>query len=175
MEFQESRTYQNVQSAYEYELQTLGNYVLFADRARKEELIGISLSFERFSSKSKFLAERFRNIINGEVFDTEQNLGVASEIESYAANNLYRDYALIAREEGYSNIDALFSGVANIKLNHNLVFQNYLIDIRNNELFCKPEDRLWICLGCGNILNGECAPRRCPVCLYPQGYYQLYA
>ena len=44
-------------------------------------------------------------------------------------------------------------------------------DIINDQLYCKPEESLWICLGCGNILSGLCAPEICPVCGVDGGFY----
>lgn len=173
MEFQSSRTFQNLQNAYELELQSDGRYDIFDSRAKEENLIGIARTFGQLSINSNFIANRLKRIINNGVTSTEQNLEEASQV-ALLSSNMYRQSALIAREEGFDNLEALFSGIANIKLNHHLIFQEYVEDINNNELFCKPEERLWICLGCGNILSGECAPEICPICLYPQGYYQLY-
>ena len=173
MDFQSSRTFQNLQNAYGFELQSDGRYDIFAGRAREENLIGIAMTFGQISSYSRFIANRLRSIINDGVTNTVQNLEEAAEMELFI-EDMYREYALVAREEVFSDLEALFSGIANIKLNHHRIFQEYFVDINNGQLFCKPEERLWICLGCGNILSGECAPEICPICLYPQGYYQLY-
>ncbi len=174
MDFQQSKTYQNLQSAFEYELQSQAKYDIFGVKASKEILLGISFTFETVSRNNRFIAERLRNIINGGELNTEQNLEEATENENYAGNIMYRDFSRVAREEGYGDIAALFSGIANIKLNHQLTFQTYLGEIRTNTLFCKNEEKLWICLGCGNILSGLCAPEICPICFYPQGYYELF-
>jgi rubrerythrin len=87
---------------------------------------------------------------------------------------MYRDFARVAQEEGYNDLAALFNGVANIELNHNSIFQRHLNDINSNRVFCKEESTLWICMQCGNIMNGACAPEVCPVCGFPQGFYRLY-
>lgn len=89
-------------------------------------------------------------------------------------NQLYREYARIANEEGYANIEALFNGVANIDLNHGLQLDVQYNDVIRNQVFCKPRETLWICMQCGNILSGLCAPEICPVCGFPQGYYRVY-
>jgi rubrerythrin len=174
MDFQQSKTYQNLQSAFEFETQSKALYDIFSVRADQEVLLGISFSFDTLSRNDRFIAERLRSIINGGVFTTEQNLMEASENELYAGNTMYREFSRVATEEGYGDIASLFNGIANIKLNHNFTLQTYLSDIQNNTLFCKDEARLWICLGCGNILSGLCAPEICPICGYPQGYYELF-
>ena len=88
-------------------------------------------------------------------------------------SNLYREYSATAIEEGYAEYASLFSGIANIMLNHNNSFENIIMNIERDELFCKPQEGLWQCLGCGNILSGICTPSICPICGYPQSYYQL--
>jgi rubrerythrin len=175
MDFQQSKTYQNLQSAFAYETQSKAKFDIFSIKARQEVLLGISFSFDTISRNDRFIAERLRNLINDGEFNTLQNLTEATDNELYAGNSMYRDFSRIAVEEGYGDIASLFNGIANIKLNHNYALQTYLTDMQSNTLFCKNEAKLWICLGCGNILNGLCAPTICPICGYPQGYYELFA
>jgi rubrerythrin len=174
MDFQQSKTYQNLISAFEFETQSKAKYDIFSIKARQEVLLGISFTFETLSRNDRFIAERLRNLINGGEPDTEQNLTEAADSELYAGDVMYREFSQTARDEGYADIASLFSGIANIKLNHNYAIQTHLTDFQNNTLFCQEEARLWICLGCGNILNGVCAPEICPICGYPQGYYELF-
>lgn len=174
MDFQQSKTYQNLQSAFAYETQSKAKSDIYSVKARQEVLLGIGFSFDTISRNDRFIAERLRNLINGREFNTQQNLTEATDSALYAGNTMYRDFSRIAVEEGYGNIASLFNGIANIKLNHNYALQTYLIDIQNNTLFCKNEAKLWICLGCGNIMSGLCAPTICPICGYPQGYYELF-
>ncbi|MBB2182427.1 rubrerythrin family protein [Lachnospiraceae bacterium MD1] len=173
MDFQSSRTYANLQIAYEDALRANAKYGLFSKKANQDVLMEISFIFNTASRNEQFVAERLRNILNGGTPTTLQNLGESSNYE-LEESSLYRDFARIANEEGYTDIASLFSGIANIKLNHNYTFQTLITEIQNNELFCKPNETLWVCLGCGNILSGLCAPDICPICGYPQGYYELY-
>lgn len=172
MDFQSSQTYQNIINTYEYHLKANAKYGLFAKKARQEVLIEIGFIFDTASRNEQFIAERLRSILYNGTPSTLENLIEASN-EELSESNLYRDYSQIAQEEGYEDIASLFSGIANIKLNHNSLFQSVVNEIQNNELFCQPVERLWVCLGCGNILSGLCAPERCPICGYPQSYYEL--
>lgn len=173
MNFQDSRTYQNVITAYFDQLQANAKYSLFGKKASQEDLMELFFAYETISRNEMFIAERLRRILFEGEPSTLDNLIEARDNEA-TESNLYRDYARIAAEEGYNDISSLLSGVANIKLNHNATFDNFIKEIQRNQLFCKPEEGLWICLGCGNILSGECAPEICPVCGYPQGYYMFY-
>ena len=174
MDFQQSKTYQNLQSAFAFEAQSKAKFDIYSVKARQEVLLGISFSFDTISRNDRFISERLRNLINGGELNTQQNLTEAADSELYAGNKMYRDYSHTAVEEGYGDIASLFNGIANIKLNHNYALQTYLSDMQNNTLFCKNEAKLWVCLGCGNIMSGLCAPTICPICGYPQGYYELF-
>ena len=174
MDFQQSKTYQNLLSAFSYETQSKAKYDIYSVKAGQEVLLGISFLFDTISRNDRFIAERLRNLINGGELNTQQNLTEATDSELYAGNIMYRDFSQVALEEGYGDIASLFSGIANIKLNHNYALQTHLTSMQTNSLFCKKEAKLWICLGCGNILSGLCAPTICPICGYPQGYYELF-
>lgn len=175
MDFQQSRTYSNLLNAYNLELMANTRYELSADQARQEEYIEIATVFETTARNEREHARIWlRRLGNGELPTTEQNLLTAIEFETEVGNTIYRDYARIAREEGYNEIAALFNGVANIELNHALRFNTLYDDIIRGEVFCKPVETLWICMQCGNIMSGTCAPVICPVCQFPQGYYRLY-
>ena len=172
-DFKQSRTYQNILSAYEDSLLANAKYGLFMKKATQEILIEISFIFETISRNEQFVAERLRSILFEGTPETSQNL-VEASTEELSNSNQYREYSKIATDEGYADIASLFSGIANINLNHNNTLQTVIDDIHNNQLFCKPQQRLWLCLGCGNILSGECAPEVCPICGYPQGYYEVF-
>lgn len=172
MDFGQSQTFRNLEAAYEVELMANGKYGLYAKRASQEDLIEISLLFDTVSRNEQFIAERLRRIIHATTPDTTQNL-IESRDDVLMESNLYREFARTAIEEGYSEYASLFSGIANIMLSHHNAFENMIKDIERGELFRKNQEGLWQCLGCGNIMSGLCAPNICPICGYPQSYYQL--
>ena len=172
MDFRQSQTFRNIESAYATELEANGKYELFSRIASQEELIEISLLFSTVARNEHFIAERLRSIIHSGQPDTTQNL-IEARDSVLIENNLYREYAETAIEEGYSEYASLFSGIANIMLSHHYSFENIIKDIERGELFCRPQEGLWQCIACGNIMSGLCAPEICPICGYPQSYYQL--
>lgn len=175
MEFQQSRTYSNLQSAYEEELKASTRYSIYGDRARLDGYEEIGNIYDFFSKNDKEHARIWLRRLNEGILPTTSELLLASEQEeNYAGNEMYREFARIAREEGFDDIAALFNGVANIDLNHGLRFRTLYEELERGEIFCKPRETLWICMQCGNIMSGECAPEICPVCGFPQGYYRLY-
>lgn len=172
MDFQQSQTFINLQSAYEFNLISAAKYQLFAKRAREEVLIEIALVYETISRNKQYIAEELRRRLFDGTPDTIVNL-FESRDEELAGSELYRDYSRIATEEGYRDVASLLNGIANINLNHNYTFQSIITDMQSNQLFCREEESLWICLACGNIMGGLCAPDICPICQYPQGYYEF--
>lgn len=174
MEFQQSKTFQNLQKAYERELMVSTLYNIFGDQAVAEQYIQISNIFEVVARNNKEHSRIFlRRLNNGVIPNTQSNLLSSANFETNTAT-IYREYANTAKEENYNDIASLFNGIANIALNHDLVLRTQYDNIIKNEVFCKPQKTLWICLQCGNILAGDCAPQICPICGFPQGYYMLY-
>ena len=175
MDFQQSKTYQNVLNAYNIEAEINTRYQIYADQARLEGYIEIALLYDITSRNEKEHARIWMRQLNqGVIPDTQQNLQSSYDIASNLGNSLYREYARIARDEGYNDIASLFNGIANIELNHDLNFRTYYERLTRGELYCQPTETLWICMQCGNIMSGICAPEICPVCTFPQGYYRLY-
>lgn len=174
MDFQLSRTYQNLQRSLDWELQVSSRYSIYADKARDEQYIDIGNLFDTVTKNEKEHSRIWLRLLNnGQIPSTEENLFEASQLERASAD-MYRNFSTIALEEGYTDIAALFNGVGNIELNHDLYFTERHTDVQQNQVFCKPNEVLWVCMSCGNILSGVCAPEICPVCGFPQGYYRLY-
>lgn len=175
MEFQQSQTYQNLQNAFERELMLSALFSIYSDISRRDGYQQIGDIYDVFSRNNKDHARIWlRRLNEGTLPDTAQVLAMSSEAETYNGTQLYREYSRIAREEGYTDIESLFNGVGNIDLNHGLQLETQYDNVVRNTVFCKEQPTLWICMQCGNLLNGECAPEICPVCGFPQGFYRLY-
>lgn len=174
MEFQQSRTYSNLQNAMNYELNASTLFSISGDRARQEGYQEIGSIYDTIQRNTKEHARIWlRQLNNGTLPSTSEFLISDSNLEGSAGDD-YREYARIALEEGFDNIAGLFSGIANIDLNHSLQLRMLYENVVRDEVFCKPLERLWICMQCGNIMSGLCAPEVCPVCGFPQGYYRPF-
>lgn len=175
MDFQQSRTYTNLQNAYDIELKQSTLYSIYGDIVRQEGYRQIANVYEVFQKNNKEHARIWlRQLNEGSLPNAEEALQASAQTEYYKGNQLYREYARIAGEEGYTRIESLFNGIANIDLNHGLRMETYYNEVVRNQVFCKEQSTLWICMQCGNIYGGECAPEICPVCGFPQSYYRWY-
>ncbi len=174
MDFQQSQTYKNLQDSFQRESILTAFYLLNEDQARREDFMEIGNIFATAARNEKEHARIWQRFLNtGILPNTEENL-LASSNSASGLIEVYRTYARIATEEGYLDIAAMFNGIANIEFNHDLAFRTQYNDVVTNQVFCKPEDTLWICMQCGNIMSGKCAPEICPVCGFPQGYYRVF-
>ena len=67
----------------------------------------------------------------------------------------------------------MFEGVAAIEKNHEERYRALLENIKNETVFNKGTEQMWICRNCGHVHFGPKAPQVCPVCSHPQSYFEL--
>lgn len=175
MEFKQSKTYKNLQTAFEGELKAAARYRLYADKAKKDGYIAISDTLLETSEDEQAHAEIWLKVLlGGTLPDTADNLETASRSEQSEWTTLYRQFADTARDEGYGRLSQLFLAVANIEKRHDRNLQGLLQDIRQSRVFSKPAETVWICLNCGHTQKCCCAPQKCPVCGHPQAFFRTY-
>jgi rubrerythrin len=173
--FINSQTYQNLINAYNRDLVESAKFQMSGDYARREGYHQISNVFYTSSGNETRHAERWLRFViqSDELPPTLSNLQDAAKEVYYEGTDLYTQYAQIAREEGYTDIANTFDAVALIERHHYYTFNRLAENIQNNQVFCKTTSTVWICIACGNLVWSDCAPDICPVCQYPQGYYEV--
>lgn len=179
MELKDSQTFINLQKAFDGELVVSSKYRIYGSKARSEGYQQIGDIFDETAHDDQEHARMWLKLMNnGEVPSTLENLENSVEtplfIEEDELTQTYQSYADTARKEGFTEIATLFDGVANIERDHNSRFRALIQNIVTDQVFCKKNEVVWICLNCGNLLWGKCAPERCPICFFPQGYYAIY-
>lgn len=175
MKFSESNTFKNILKTLDGELKASTKYEIYAMKAKEDGYEQIGNIFDETSGNEREHAEIMMKLIhNGEVPDTLTNLKDSISGENAEWTNLYKGFAEEARQEGYDAIGRLFDGIASIEEYHEFRYGELAKNLEQGTLFCKEEQVWWICLNCGYIYCGECAPKHCPVCGYPQGYFELY-
>ena len=86
---------------------------------------------------------------------------------------MYKDFAKIAREEGFTEIAKKFEMVGEIERTHMERYKTLYKNIEDGLVFSHEGDRMWMCLECGHIHVGKTAPQKCPVCSHPQAFFEL--
>ena len=88
---------------------------------------------------------------------------------------MYKNFAEIAKEEGFMELAAQFAGVAKIEKRHEERYRALLKNVETAAVFEKSEVKVWECRSCGHIVVGTKAPEVCPVCSHPQSYFEVHA
>ncbi|MGI6167267.1 MAG: rubrerythrin [Eubacteriales bacterium] len=174
MELKGSRTEANLLAAFAGESQARNKYTYYASKARKEGYEQIAAFFEETANNEKEHAKIwFKLLHGGEVPDTVTNLKDGIAGENYEWTEMYAEFAKVAREEGFTQIAALFEGIAKIEKEHEERYKKLLSNIENGQVFSKSEEVVWICSNCGHVVVGKNAPEKCPVCAHPQAFFKI--
>ena len=170
MELKGSKTEKNLQIAFAGESQARNKYTYFASKAKKDGYVQIANIFEETANNEKEHAKLWFKALGG-IGDTSENLLAAAEGENYEWTEMYKEFAKVAREEGFDKIAAQFEGVALIEKRHEERYRKLLANIKSGLVFSKDGDTIWECANCGHIHIGKEAPLECPVCAHPQAYF----
>jgi len=174
MEFKGSKTEANLLAAYVGESGARNKYDYYASQAKKEGYVQISNIFGQTAANEKEHAKLwFKYLHGGAVPNTKENLKDAAAGEHYEWTEMYKEFAKTAREEGFTDIAEAFEGVAAIEREHEERYMALYNNIEEGKVFEKEEPKVWICLNCGHVHVGETAPKECPVCHHPQGYFEI--
>ena len=169
-----TKTEQNLKDAFAGESQARNKYTYFAEVAKEEGYEQIAEFFTETAGNEKEHAKMWYKLLHdGHVGKTEQNLNIAAFGETGESQDMYPDYAKVAREEGLEEIAALFDGVAKIEAIHSIRYSRLLNNLHENQVFEKPNPVVWECRNCGHRQVGKEAPVQCPVCGYPQSYFPM--
>jgi len=173
MDFENSKTYKNLQEAFAGESQARNKYTYFASKAKKEGFEQIAAFFEETANNEKEHAKMwFKLLCGGEIQSTKDNLLAAAEGENGEWTDMYDRMAREAEEEGYKDIAFKFRAVANIEKEHEERYRKLLANIEDDRVFNSDNEEIWICRNCGHIHTGKKAPMTCPVCAHPQSYFE---
>lgn len=182
----DSKTKENLLKAFAGESQARNRYTFAAETAKNEGLFIIEDLFIYTANQEKAHAQEFMkrlkefsggdiNISTAYPVEVEDKtltlLKSAEKHEMAEFDQIYKDFANIAKEEGFEAISTLFDNIASIENVHGNRFGAFAKDLEANTLFKKADAIPWMCTNCGYIYEGTEAPKACPVCQHPQGYF----
>lgn len=174
MELKESQTWANLMSAYAGESQACVKYQYYASKARADGFQQMGNIFEETSGNEREHAKIWFQLLHDGMPETLSNLQDAAAGEHFEWTQMYAEYAAKAREEGFERIAALFEMVGKIEAMHEARYRRLAKNIESGEVFKRVGERKWICLNCGHVHEGEEAPKVCPVCAHPQGFFEIW-
>lgn len=172
MEFKGSKTEKNLMDAFSGESKARNMYTYFASRARKDGYEQIARIFEETGNNEKEHAKIwYKYLIGGAIQDTKTNLEISIKSEHYEWTEMYKNYAKVAREEGFEDIAQHFERVATVEKFHNERYEKLLKTMNDGETFKRDKKVIWECGNCGYHIIGEKPPETCPLCEHPKAYF----
>jgi len=176
------KSHENLLKAIAGESMARNKYTYYAEIAKKEGQIWISKIFEETADNERAHAQEELELLNVKVqmtntYDihplgkTLENLRHASESETYEFGTMYPDFEKVAREEDEIKIATLFQKISEVEKNHAARYTLLADKLEKNMLYKSDTEIEWKCLNCGYIYKGKYAPKNCPLCQKPQGWY----
>jgi rubrerythrin len=182
-----TQTEKNLLAAFAGESQARNRYTYFADVAEHAGYHQIAAIFRDTADNERAHAKRFFELLEGGeavitagypagiIGDTAANLEAAAAGEHMEWTTLYKDSAAVAKQEGFPRVAVVFTEIAEVEEGHEQRYLKLLKNVREGAVFQRDEQVSWRCRNCGYIHKGASAPKTCPACLKPQGYYELLA
>lgn len=189
---QGTKTLANLMKAFAGESQARNRYTYFASVALKEGFNQIQDIFLETANNEKEHAKLFYKHLDAGLGGTHQavpveftatypvaygntyeNLIAAAAGEHEEWSDLYKNFGDIAEEEGFHDVAVTFRMVSRVETHHESRYLKLAENIKNGQVFSKPEPTSWICENCGYVHTGSSAPEMCPACKHPKAYFEL--
>ncbi len=183
--FRSSRTAHNLLLSFSAEAQARTRYNFFAEQARVEDLIEIARIFDETAEQEYEHGLRFFKFFNGGeleitgtfptgvIKDTRTNLIAAADLELFVHDKMYKIFAEIAEEEGFSRAAETFTAINVAEAHHELMFRALAGSLASGRAFKRQEKMVWKCLNCGYLHEDTSPPDKCPACVKPPGYFAI--
>lgn len=159
-----SKTEANLLKAFSVESEQRNKYVYFAEVAKKEGLLQIADILKKNALNEEAHAKVWYNILNSGVGSTYDNILEAIEEEAEEYEEMYLEFEMEARKEGFDAIADLFKKVAKIEKGHKEELNKIIEMLDNNHIFEKDKETVWECANCGYTVVSKKAPEECEVC-----------
>ena len=165
-------TYDELKAALVGESLARNKYRKFAGIAKKEGHFAISKIFEETAENEYEHAAMIMNLM-GDVAgkDTAECLQKALDGETYEWKEMYPKMRDVAKEEGKKEAEEYFAHVIVSEMHHAKRYANLLKLLKEGKLYKSDKPEKWFCTNCGYIHTGMEAPKECPNCKHPQGYF----
>jgi len=187
-----TKTAENLLKAFAGESQARNRYDFYANVADKEGYRQIRNIFLETAENERQHAKRFFNFLVEGFGDelptvveinagypvakgnTLENLKAAAAGENEEWTELYPMFAAIAKEEGFPEVSAGFLKIAEVEKRHEARYIKLANNVEKDTVFKKDTPVEWKCERCGYIHTGDAPPQKCPACLHPQAYFEVF-
>lgn len=180
-----SQTEKNIMIAFAGESAARNRYTYWAALAKNEGFVQVANIFEETANQEKEHAKRLFKFFEGGMVETMvslpagllgktyDNLTAAAAGEHEEANEMYPNFAKVARDEGFGDVAKTMEAIAIAEDWHEKRYLALAANIKESQVFVRPEPVHWRCLNCGYIHFGTEAPEVCPACIHPRAHFEL--
>lgn len=176
MEFKGSKTEANLLAAFAGESQARNKYTYYSSQAKKDGYEQIAAIFDETANNEKEHAKLwFKYLHDGKIPDTMENLKDAAAGENYEWTEMYKEFAEVAKEEGFTEIATAFELVGKVEQEHEKRYNTLIKNLEEGIVFSKSGEVVWLCRNCGYLHVGQKAPQQCPACKHPQAFFEIHA
>lgn len=197
MNFCESKTKENLARAFISEVVDGARYQFMAKDAKSKGFGFLNKTFKQLATNEMAHARVFYDFIlnegksdckcNGEGCENidvsvglpypnymiPDSLKISSVIEKHESAKIYKEFEIIASEEGFEDVAKAFGHVVQVENCHHLQLKELSEKMQQDKLYKMPKINKWKCTNCGTEIEGKQAPSPCPFCKYPQGFYMV--
>ncbi len=180
-----SKTEKNILTAFAGESQARNRYTYFASKAKKEGYVQISEIFTETADQEKEHAKRLFKLLEGGeveisgsfpagvVGSTIDNLKESAAGENHEHTEMYPEFAVTARAEGFTEIAEIFMAIAVAEKQHEKRYLDLAANIEAERVFKRDGEVVWRCRNCGYLHSGSEAPDVCAACAHAQAHFEL--
>jgi len=173
----ENLTAVNLMKAFAGESQARNKYEFFADMAMEEGLHKIARFLQEAADNEKYHAmaefKAYNKLVNDVELDTtRKNLQYAADGEKYEHEEMYPNFAAIAKEEGLKEIARMFTAIGKVEVEHEAEYLALIQALEEEGFFKSDEDEEYVCEVCGHVHKGKKAPNACPLCRVGKEYFK---
>ena len=166
----ETKTIENMQSAYKGEKTATAKYEAFSKKAEEEGYHNIALLYNAVSAAENIHATNHKAVIEDagatvpiitpeyEVKTTKENLSDDINGEAYEAKTMYPDFLKTAEIADNQIAFLSLTYAMKTELKHKVFFEQALGDINSNTINSLPS-KYFVCPACGNTYST--APKHC--------------
>ncbi len=189
-EFDKSRTKQNLARAFAGECQDGARYQFMATLAQDEGYNYMQTIFKTHAKNEMAHAKKFYNLITDNCSCKQKNIEIcggypftkgnlldtikdAMGVEESQSDNVYPDFAKVAKDEGYPDIAKAFLFASSVENCHKLMLEQLYTKLKGKKLYKSPTAIKWKCSNCGFEHTAKNAWDVCPSCDKPQGYVEI--
>jgi len=189
MQFDDTKTYLNLARSFAGESQAGMRYQLIAREATAQGYISLAEEIKTLAKNETVHARRFfeeltkrgkklDNIVIDAGYpyhggDICKSLKFAADDERDEHERIYPEFARCAKEEGFDDIAALFTMVANVEKRHEQIFCYLYKAFESGTLYKNDSPILYVCTECGHMHTLKEAWTVCPLCKSSQGFVAL--